>query len=31
VEMILLYAALVVTLTSGLQFISAEVKAKYAK
>ena len=31
VEQVLIYAALVVTLTSGLQFISAEVKAKYAK
>jgi len=31
IEAILLYAALIVTLTSGLQFISAEVKARYAK
>lgn len=30
VEMVLIYAALIITLTSGLQFISAEVKAKYA-
>lgn len=29
-EKVLLYCALVITLTSGLQFISAEVKARYA-
>ncbi len=31
VEQILIYAALLITLTSGLQFIISEVKAKYAK
>lgn len=30
IEQVLIYAALVITLTSGLQFISAEIKAKYA-
>lgn len=31
VEQVLIYAALVITLTSGLQFISAEIKGKYAR